>query len=213
MMRPSESPIPHGVRVVVDPGADDEGDDGAARGESARADLAPFDAIYDENVAFLHRGAARLGIEDGAIDDVLQEVFLIAYRRLADFRHEASLRTWLYGILLRVVRHHRRSIVRSGLHGVIDRSASEHVTEHVADVQSLAPDVAAETADAWRTLMRVLDQLDDDKREIFVLAELEQLPIPEISDLLGLKLNTAYSRLRLARAAFESALDRVTRNR
>ena len=81
--------------------------------------------------------------------------------------------------------------------------------ENAADPPARRPDAVAETADAYRLLLKVLDTLDDDKREIFVLAELEQLPIPRVAELLGLKLNTAYSRLRLARAAFETALKRA----
>jgi RNA polymerase sigma-70 factor (ECF subfamily) len=106
------------------------------------------------------------------------------------------------------VRLHRRTAVRAGLHGIIDAGAGAE-SEHIADMKNAGPDVVAETKDAWRTLMRLLDELDGDKREIFVLAELEELPVPEIAELLGLKLNTAYSRLRLARGAFEAALART----
>ena len=70
------------------------------------------------------------------------------------------------------------------------------------------PHEAAELAEGTRLLQRILDELSDEKREVLVLAELEELPVPEIADALGLKLNTAYSRLRLARADFEEALAR-----
>ena len=52
-------------------------------------------------------------------------------------------------------------------------------------------------------LYQVLGTLDEDKRNVFVLHELEQLGIPEVAEALGINLNTAYSRLRAARAAFE----------
>lgn len=178
----------------------------------APMDAAEFAVLYDDNVAFIHRAVRRLGIHEPALEDVVQEVFLTAFRRYPTFRRQSSLRTWLYGIAIHVVRLHRRTTVRAGLHGIIDASAGDE-SERVADASTARPDVVAETRDAWRTLMRLLDELDDDKREIFVLAELEELPVPEIADLLGLKLNTAYSRLRLARGAFEAALGRLRSSR
>ena len=54
--------------------------------------------------------------------------------------------------------------------------------------------------------MGVLEQMDEDKRIVFALVELEQLAVPEVARMLDLKLNTAYSRLRLARQAFELAV-------
>ena len=174
------------------------------------AKIGTFAHFYDSHVNFVHRGARRLGIDESAVEDVVQDVFLVVHRRLPEFRNASSIRTWLYGILLRVARLHRRTVVRSNLHGAIDRNSSID-PEDVTDVVTRRPDAAAETMDAYRTLLRILDHLDDDKREMFVLAELEQLPIIEIAELLGLKPNTAYSRLRLARAAFESARIRIAR--
>ena len=190
------------VRPVAAPSVAEEAD------APAVMNAAEFAALYDENVAFVHRGVRRLGVHEGAVEDVVQEVFLTAYRRHGSFREESSLRTWLFGIVIRVVRLHRRTTFRAGLHGVIDRGSGA-AAESVADTKTSRPDEAAETKDAWRMLQRVLDQLDEEKREVFVLAELEELPVPAIADLLGLKLNTAYSRLRLARAAFETALSAI----
>lgn len=170
-----------------------------------------FAAFYDLHVDFVHRGARRLGIEHDAAEDVVQEVFLIAHRRRDDFRGDASVKTWLYGILINVSRLHRRTAVRSALHGVIDRAAPPSQTDRVADARARGPDALAETAEAYRMLLGLLDQLDDEKREVFVLAELEQLPIPEIAEIVGIKLNTAYSRLRLARATFQDLLARTRR--
>lgn len=74
------------------------------------------------------------------------------------------------------------------------------------------PDRRAEAADDWRRLLRILARLDDDKREMFVLAEFEGLSVPEIATILELKVNTAYSRLRLAREAFEKAFEEEERS-
>jgi RNA polymerase sigma-70 factor (ECF subfamily) len=62
------------------------------------------------------------------------------------------------------------------------------------------------TSAAVRLLASLLDELDEPKREIFTLIEVDELSVPEAADVLGIPLNTAYSRLRAARQAFEAAL-------
>jgi RNA polymerase sigma-70 factor (ECF subfamily) len=212
---PSSERVPVAPRVVIEMpehAADEEEDEKNATACPGTPDeCAAFASFYDDNVDFVHRGARRLGIEHDAVEDVVQEVFLVAHRRRSDFRGDASVKTWLYGILINVSRLHRRTAVRSALHGVIDRAAPEGDTARVADARGRRPDALAEAAEAYRILLQVLDQLDDDKREVFVLAELEQLTIPEIADIVGIKVNTAYSRLRLARAAFQDLLARTRR--
>ena len=165
----------------------------------------PFPDVYREHFGFVWRSARGLGVTPASLDDVVQETFVLVHRRLAEFEGRSSLRTWVSGILLNVVRHHRRSMARKSPH--------ELSREEPTDVASLqaggrTPHESAELAEGTRLLQRILDTLDEDKREVLVLAELEELPVPEIAEALGLKLNTAYSRLRLARQEFEQALAR-----
>ena len=70
------------------------------------------------------------------------------------------------------------------------------------------PHEQAVRSEAAKTLHRILDELDDEKREVFVLAELEEMTIPEIAEVLGINVNTAYSRLRAARQTFDQAVMR-----
>lgn len=158
-----------------------------------------FEEIYREHFPFVWRSAKRLGVPHAALDDVVQEVFVIVHRRLADFEGRSSLRTWLFGIVLRVARDHRRSVRRKDPGTPVD-------PDTVASRGGPADD--AEKAEAVRLLHALLDQLDDDRREVFVMAELEQMTMPEIADTLGINVNTAYARLRLVRQAFEQALAR-----
>jgi RNA polymerase sigma-70 factor (ECF subfamily) len=65
-------------------------------------------------------------------------------------------------------------------------------------------------SDELRLLWRLLGELDPLKREVFVLAELEEMTAPEIAEAIGIPLNTAYSRLRVARQEFEDAFARYT---
>jgi RNA polymerase sigma-70 factor (ECF subfamily) len=167
----------------------------------ARPQDVPFETVYDAHFPFVWRSVLRLGVPPAQADDVVQEVFVVAYRRLADFEGRSSLKTWLYGIALRVVRAHRARWRRAGATQVFD-------AEQVRAPDAARPDERAQNAEAARLVAALLDGLDDDQREVFVLAELDELSAPEIAEILGVKLNTVYSRLRLARAAFGEAAAR-----
>lgn len=159
-----------------------------------------FDEVYREHFAFVWRAAKRLGAVDGSLDDVVQEVFVVVHRRLGDFEGRSSVKTWLFGIALRIVRDHRRAVRRRPVEPAVD----------VDTLQSTAngPAEHAEKAEAVRVLHALLDELADERREVFVMADLEQMTMPEIADTLGINVNTAYARLRLARQEFEQALAR-----
>lgn len=164
---------------------------------------ADFGPIYRELFGFVWRSARGLGVAPAALDDVVQEIFVVVHRRLRDFEGRSSLRTWVSGIVLNVVRHHRRHVARKN--PPRGDEPIEPDQQHSPHPDPLEGALLAENA---RRLQCLLDTLDDDKREVLVLAELEELSIPEIADALGINLNTAYSRLRLARERFELALKR-----
>lgn len=191
---------PMGAALVM-PVAEPAVREAPARGDATGRRLS-FDAVYDEWFDFVWRSARRLGVDEPAVDDVAQDVFLVVHRRLADFEGRSSLKTWLFSITLRVVSDWRRTRRRKGgLSPLPDDDA-------LADRQSVEPGRVLEKAEAVRLLHRLLDELDEDKRAVFVLAELEGQTAPEIATGLGIPVNTVYSRLRVARERFESALAR-----
>lgn len=155
--------------------------------------------VYRTFFPFVWRSAKRLGVRDASLDDVVQEVFVVVHRRLATFEGRSSLKTWLFGITLRVVRDHRRSVRRKDPGCEID-------PDTLARPGGPADDM--EKAEAVRLLHTLLDQLDDERREVFVMADLEQMAMPEIAEALGINVNTGYARLRAARQDFEQALAR-----
>lgn len=163
-----------------------------------------FDALYEEHFDFVWRSLRRLGIPESQVDDCGQEVWITAYRRLGDFEGRSSARTWLFGIALNVARNARRTVRRKGGADELDEQRHAH--------QGPTPETAAERSDARRTLERLLDTLDDDRRAVFVLAELEQMTAPEIAEALGVNVNTVASRLRAAREDFERAAARLRRS-
>ena len=157
-------------------------------------------AVYQGHFDFVWRTAKRLGVQGAHVDDVVQEVFIVVHRRAAEFEGRSALRTWLFGITRRVVRDHFRTRQRKPLDFV---GSDEPPDVHMPDAEA-----RLQTRQGHALLHALLDTLDADKREVFVLAELEQLSMPEIAEALELNLNTAYARLRAARAGFEQALVR-----
>jgi RNA polymerase sigma-70 factor (ECF subfamily) len=156
-------------------------------------------AVYEAHFDFVWRSARRLGVSSSYLDDVVQDVFLVVHRQLAGFERRATLKSWLFGITRRVVRDRRRSA---------RRRPTEPLDDDPRDLVARAPDEQLVVREHAALLHALLDTLDDDKREAFVLAELEQMSGPEIAEALALNLNTAYARVRAARLAFEAALER-----
>ena len=158
-----------------------------------------FDAIYSEHFAFVWRCARSLGVVADQLDDVVQDVFLVVHRQLPTFRNDSTLPTWLYGILRRVLANRRRSA---------KRRAETETLDECAPSDGTSPLERAQDAEAARFVERFAATLDDKKRDVFALALLEGLSIPEVARILSIPLNTAYTRLRIVRAEFREALAR-----
>ncbi len=167
--------------------------------QPARADMGEpaltFDEVYTAHVAFVWRIARTFGVPVAALEDVVQDVFVVVHRRLAQFEGRAAITTWLFEITRRTaLARHRRDDVR--------RTEPLEV-EPAGGADTFA---ALSRAQAAATVAEILDGMTEDKRVVFALVELEQLSIPEVARMLDLNLNTAYSRLRLAREAFAAAV-------
>lgn len=155
-----------------------------------------FAAIYREHLPFVWRSLRRMGTPDSMLEDATQDVFVVAARRLDEFEGRSSIKTWLFGIAMRVVKTHRRSLWRH-----------ERKLEALSLVSEEPGRDPLAQRDAQRTLLRLLDQLDDDRKAVYVLAELEGLTAVEIGEGLGLNVNTVYTRLRSARLALREAAE------
>jgi RNA polymerase sigma-70 factor, ECF subfamily len=160
-----------------------------------------FDAVYQTYAGFVWRNARRLGVPASAAEDVMQEVFLVVHRRLPEFEEQTSMRAWLSAILIRVVRAYWRTRQRKnpGAAG----SGPPLEPDGVVDAKTPSPLEAAERDEAVRELYEVLLGMNEERREVLVLSEIEQLTAPEIAQALGVNLNTVYWRLRTARKEFE----------
>lgn len=168
-----------------------------APASTPRPAIAPFAHVFAENAPFVRRALRRLGVREADVDDVCQEVFLVVHRRLPGFEGRSSLQTWLYGISLRAASSYRRRPHR----------AREEISSSPPE-ESLPPP-QDDDLDRKRALARLdaaLATLDDDKRAVFVLYELEQIAMAEIAAVTGCPVQTAYSRLHAARRLVEAAL-------
>lgn len=166
----------------------------------SRPRMATFGDIYKEHFDFVWRSVKRLGISDALMDDVVQDIFLVVHRKLPEFQGRSTIKTWLFGIVLRVVSGYRRTARR--------KPSISMIPDSIKDTKRTNPLESAAKSEAVEILYKLLDSLDDEKREVFVLAELEQMTIQEIADTMGFNVNTVYSRLRAARQAFERAVQR-----
>lgn len=160
-------------------------------------DAASFEELYAAQFPFVWRCLAALGVPQPGLDDAAQDVFVVVHRRLSTFEGNSTLRTWLFGIVRNVASNHRRSAARK--QNLAARS------EHLAATDS-APDYWVQDLEAADFVRKFLAGLDERKREVFVLAVLEEMSVPEVAEALAIPLNTAYTRLRRAREAFRSAL-------
>ncbi|AKU93799.1 RNA polymerase sigma factor RpoE [Labilithrix luteola] len=160
--------------------------------------------IFREQGPYAHRILRRLGVHPADVDDAFQEVFVVVHRRLGELRQRDSLRAWVYGICIRVAARHRR--IRSSAREVAVEEAAEPV-DPTTPVESL------NEKQARQVLHAILDQLDEDKRSVFVLFELEELEMHEVAQSLEVPVATAYSRLRAARASVDDAVRRYRARR
>jgi len=163
--------------------------------------------VYRTHFALVWRGLRRLGVPDASLDDAAQDVFLVVHRRGSEFEGRASLRTWLYGIVVRVAKDYRRSLARH-------ERRVEHFAERLRTEShsSASPADEAERREANELLHTLLASLTDEQRDVLVLAVLEQLPVKEAAQALGLHVRACQRRLRAANLAFEQALARYLAN-
>lgn len=164
-----------------------------------RAQVPEFGTVYAEQFGFVWRCLGGLGIPSSQLDDATQEVFLAVHGGLSGFRGDAQLRTWLYGIVRNVAYKQRRGFARKG-------RAEPLLDEPIAPGAS--PDEQAQAAQAAEFVRTFASTLDDKKRDVFVLALVEELSIPEVAEIVGIPLNTAYTRLRAVKAELREALER-----
>lgn len=174
----------------------------------SRADNRPpsLEALYREHATTVARWAAKLGGPSADVEDIVHEVFLVARRRLPEFRGDALVTTWLYRITERVALACRRR----------DRFRRWFTRSRLPDFGAAAPTQLTpvdelERRQSCETVYRILDGMPEQYRTVLILFELEGLSGEEIAALTGKKLATVWVHLHRGRARFLDALARVAR--
>jgi RNA polymerase sigma-70 factor, ECF subfamily len=158
-----------------------------------------FKEIYREYSGFVASLGRRFGIPPDGVDDLVQDVFMVIHSRLHTLEEPQMLRNWIYGVVRRTASNHRRASRARRISG--DESAAKEIAS-----QDPTPLERAQRNAERRLLSNLLNTLEEPKRQVLTLVEVQELSVPEAAEVIGIPLNTAYSRLRSARQAFDSAI-------
>jgi RNA polymerase sigma-70 factor (ECF subfamily) len=165
-------------------------------------DTTAWRALYDRHFPDIERLVSSLGITDSEADDICQEIFVIIYRKLARFRGEARLSTWIYRVATReAIRFARRRRLVRGLTEIFVRDRSD----------TKPADWSESEAGRRHYLRQLLDRLSPERRLALVLYEIEGLPVNEIARISDCAENTVWTRLHRARTELEKIAKEATK--
>jgi RNA polymerase sigma-70 factor (ECF subfamily) len=161
-----------------------------------------FKEVYDDNFRFVWRSLRRLGVRESDVADAVQEVFVVVYRKLAEFEGRSKVTTWLFGICLRVARDRKRA--------AHERLRSEEAAP-ISDKADDRVDVGAEAErrQALAQIQSIILEMPEEQGTVFYLFELDGMSGEDIAEKLEVPLGTVHSRLRLAREQFRKAVARM----
>lgn len=164
-----------------------------------------FAEVFDAYAPYVLKLLRRMGVQERDLDDVGQEVFLAVHRKLPDFEGRSSLRTWVSGICLRKALEYRRNTARR-----LQRFGVTLGVE-LPEPQNDVPDAEARCVQREQAALldRALDQLSPEQRAVFVLYEIEELPMREVAETLSCPRFTAYTRLHAARRHVRAYFERA----
>jgi RNA polymerase sigma-70 factor (ECF subfamily) len=171
-------------------------------GMSSPSTAPTFRALYDAEIGYVSRVLRRFGIEPRHLEDVVQEVFVVVYKRRADFDPARPVRPWLCGIAFRVASQWRRRPAYRN--EVLQQGDERH--ERQEQTPSSSPDAGDRRLIAHETVLRGLSALTFEQRAVVVLCDLEGHSAVEAAALLQIPTGTVYSRLHEARRLFVLAL-------
>jgi RNA polymerase sigma-70 factor (ECF subfamily) len=184
------------------------GEKGTGEGErqlveaARRGDHRAFEALVLKYQDRIYRVVQRMVGGSDAVDDLAQEVFIRAFRSIADFKGESSLYTWLYKIALNLCRNHYRTRGRRPVHEEIGEDGSATVLE----AEGGSPEDEVFRREFWEQLRRGLDELPEEQREAVVFCDLEGMSYEEMAEVMGVPIGTVRSRIFRGRRALQGRL-------
>jgi RNA polymerase sigma-70 factor (ECF subfamily) len=159
--------------------------------------------VFEQHGAFVCRSLSLLGVSEADLDDAIQDVFLVVYRRMLDYEERGRARAWLYSICTRVARSTRRKRSRR-----VDESETTYATMLETSFAATQLDRITDH-EALALGQKLLQRLPPEQRNVFWMYEIEERPMTEIARESGCPLQTAYSRLHKARRRISTEVQRV----
>ena len=159
-----------------------------------------FRALFRAHAEYVMKSLRRLGVRSGDVDDLTHEVFLTVLRKWDTYDAGRPPKPWLFAFTVRIASAYRQS-------PYIRRERFQDV-----DVEEgSSPEGLFFKREQEGLVYRALDALDDDKRLVFTMFELDERSAVDIAAELAIPINTVFSRLRAARDEFTQAIKRLTR--
>jgi len=159
-----------------------------------------FPEIFRDHLGYVWHALRRLGVHDRDLEDVAHDVFLAVFKKLHQYDAARPLRPWLFGFAFRFASDYR-DLARHRYE--VTHDGHEPPDPGPTALESVIQGEALELAN------RALGELELGRRAVFILHELDECSMPEVAEALGIPLNTAYSRLRLARADLAASVRRL----
>lgn len=173
----------------------------AAKAAAASGAPVEFRRLYEAEFDYVWNSLRRLGVPPAHLEDLAHDTFVTAWRKLPEFDVQRPMRPWLFGIAFRIASDFR------------NRAANQREVagdSFDAEDEGRGPEEQVAANQAKALVARALESIPLERRGVFVMHELDGHPVPEIAAVMGIPLNTAYSRLRLARADFAAAVKRLS---
>ena len=170
-------------------------------GTRPRAEIVSLRELFEAHAPYVWNTFRRLGAHASDLEDLTHDLFLEVGRHLADYDSSRPIRPWLFGFAFRLASEQRRRAYRR-------HEAQGEDLREIADGAALPDEQLAADQDR-RLVVRALEAVEMDRRAVFVLYEIDGETMNDIAESLGIPVNTAYSRLRLARGEFAAAVKRL----
>ena len=166
--------------------------------EVVRADAQSFQRVFQAELGYVATSLRRLGVAPRDVEDVSHDLFVEVWKRFDTYDPARPIRPWLFAFAFRFASDYRR-LSRHKVEVFVEKDAAESTRG--------ADELLVERAEQL-LLFTALESISEERRPVFILFELDGVPMQEIADTLGIPPNTAYSRLRLAREEFSAAARR-----
>jgi RNA polymerase sigma-70 factor (ECF subfamily) len=161
--------------------------------------------LFDMHAPYVWNTLRRLGVAKPDLEDVTHDVFVQVQRHIGEYDATRSGRAWLFGFAFRVASAHRRRAFRR-----YETSAGQGA--EAVDPAKPADEQMVDGQDR-QLVLDALEAIEIDRRAVFVLSQIDGVPMSEVAQSLGVPVNTAYSRLRAARVEFAAAVKRLRAQR